>query len=297
MTSTYKQLCIFLAIALLVGLTGCSSRPEPVYRDTSCLMRVSLMNISSDPFRAVASITPRLRDQILQKRQQNADTMGWLIVPGTNINTVIVQNPPDRANSYYLKHNFSRQPDRDGAFCVDRRCTFGSGTRSELSSITTIYGHSWDDNWNGELFSQIKRYRDTDFARNHPYIYFSTSGEDMAWEVFAVFDTTVHVPYVWPELPNEIYYQVLDVAYQSSLYNYGINITTNDKILTLSTCTYTVGETALPQNAENDYRFVVMARLISPNEQIKAQASFTVNANPLSPDDLPVILMPWQDEI
>lgn len=236
----------------------------------------------------VSEITPEYGDAIRRMAQQNRDVVGWLHVPGTNIDEVVLQNPADSntyklKNDYYLNRDFQKQADRDGLFCVDYRATFGPNGREDLSRVTTVYGHSWDDNPDGDLFSQLKRYRDPTFAGENPYVFFSTEAEDMAWEVFAVFDTTIYLPYVRPRLPLDKFYSTLEMVYDLSYYNYDVAVDDRDRILVLSTCTYSVeGHETLP--APNDYRFVVMARLMDPDETRRDSAVFAVNDSPLEPD-------------
>jgi len=231
----------------------------------------------------VSEITPDFYEDILQKQEQNGDTIGWLHIPNTEINDVILKNPTEETNNYYLNINFDGEPDEDGVFCADRRAQFGEGGREDLSRITALYGHSRDDDPEGTLFSPIKKYRDPEFAGDHPYIFFSTEAENMVWEVFAVFDTTIYLPYIEPDLSDGEFYKMLNTVYASSLYDYYPEITSEDKLLVLSTCTFNVPEHEnLP--ALNDYRFVVMARLVDPDEPAKEQAEFTHKARYSGPD-------------
>lgn len=236
----------------------------------------------------IGAVTPSFRNAILEKKSENPDVAGWLWIPGTAINDPILQNPVENngyslKNNYYLNNNIDRQPDRNGTFCADYRASLSSG-REGLSHTTALYGHSWDDDPDGALFSQIKKYRDPEFARETPYIYFSTEDADMAWEVIAVFDTTIYLPYILPNLSYEEFYPMLDVVYDLSYYNYGVPIWDDDRLLVLSTCTFSVdGHPKLPE--WNEYRFVVMARLVEPNAPRKDQAVFAVNENRTAPDE------------
>ena len=73
--------------------------------------------------------------------------------------------------------------------------------------------------------------------------------------------------------------------------DYGIRLTESDKILTLSTCSFDVPGKAemLPFDTIPDYRFVVMARLVAPDDALKEAATITINDDPLIPDAMPVI--------
>lgn len=109
----------------------------------------------------------------------------------------------------------------------------------------------------------------------------------MAWEIFAVFDATTEIPYIEPGIHWGAFNNLLEMIYDASIYNYGITISESDKLLTLSTCTFSVdGHEAMPITMVNEYRFVIMARLVDQNEQMKTQAAFTINDAPLAPDDI-----------
>jgi sortase B len=226
---------------------------------------------------------PDLTALVAASKQENADVVGWLQIPGTEIDRVILQNPPNLAdNTYYLNRDFQKSPHRDGCFCTDFRVKTGDGSRAALSRNTTIYGHSWTDDPDGALFAQLKRYRDPDFARAHPYIFYSTHRETMVWEVVAVFEATTAFPYITPDPSDKRLRSNLARIEELSLYDYANPPTMADKFLTLSTCVYSVlGQPELP--ALNDYRFVVMARLVAPDEPLKSQADFVINAERIPP--------------
>lgn len=243
---------------------------------------------------SAASITPDFQYDVLDKELLNPDTAGWLYIPDTTVNKVVLQNPPEmETNQFYLDVDFYRRPDKNGTFCTDFRNEFGFGTREELSRITTIYGHSWSDNPDGELFAQLKKFRDPEFARTHPYIFFSTREENMAWEVFAVFDTTVCLPYITPDLNDNEMYDLLSVVDKLSEYNYTGAVSPDDKLLVLSTCTFSVrGHERLPDI--NDYRFVIMAKLVEPKALKLDETAFFVNENPAFPDTVAGLMSEWK---
>jgi sortase B len=113
----------------------------------------------------------------------------------------------------------------------------------------------------------------------------------MAWEIFAVYYTSIDLPYIIPDLSWERFASVLRVAMASSIYNYRTTITANDKILTLSTCTYDVpGVGSLPTNVTNKYRFVIMAKLVDGGSAKKERASFAISENVMPVQSQPVII-------
>jgi len=222
---------------------------------------------------------PNFLDQIAEMYELNSDTVGWLFVPNTSVNDAVVWYPGDQ-NEFYLRRDKFKRSSREGCYYADFRCTFG-GYAEGLSRNTTIYGHNMDlnDSPDAPQFSQLLRYLNQDFAEANPYIFFSIREEDLVWEVFAVFYTTVNLPYNTPDMSNDQFMNLINEVTKRSEYIYDVDVTANDKILTLSTCTYAFTPGVYP----NDYRYVVMARLVQDGELFKERASLQKNPSPKDP--------------
>lgn len=205
-------------------------------------------------------------------KQQNSDVVGWLKIPGTNINYPVVQGP---TNNYYLELGYDKNYSFNGVIWADYDVK--SGTRSEISDNTVLYGHNWTNysatprigNANDVMFAQLTGYHYLSFAQQHPYIYYSTEDEEMVWQVFACFYTEDSFYYIDCNPTQEWFSQIISEAKDRSLHNFDTSVTTSDKILTLSTCTRAYGQ-------REDQRFVVMARLMDKGA---AQVPITVTAN------------------
>ena len=65
---------------------------------------------------------------------KNSDTVGWLKVPGTDIDISVVQA---KDNDYYLTHDFDKKWNSMGWVFADYRDKF-----PELSQNTILYGHT-----------------------------------------------------------------------------------------------------------------------------------------------------------
>lgn len=296
-----KRTCIAALYIILLALTACtpgSVSQAPASEEFSQEEALPIAPAEIPAEDRAAAITPANGERIREKKAENGDVVGWLTVPGTDIDSVIVQNPPND-NSFYTTHDFEGNPSKDGVYCADMRGDFTIPTRVGIPQNIALYGHNWDENPDGRLFAQLKRFKDPAFAKAHPYIFFSTEAEDMVWEVFAVYDITVNQPYIIPDLPWSALSEILDIAYDASIYDYGLRLTEPDKILTLSTCSFDVPgrSTLLPLDKIPDYRFVVMARLVSPEDVYKETAAFTLNDDILTPDAMPAIYSHHTDVI
>lgn len=213
-------------------------------------------------------------DQLVDAHNQNNDVIGWLNVPGTDIDEAVVQSYD---NDYYLRRTWTKEVNKYGCYFADYECNFANGN---LPTHTIIYGHSMElnDDPNGTKFSQLKRWLDKDFAQEHPYIFFSTPEQDYVYEIFSVMYTSTNFNYIDPEPnPGEML-TMLNEARLASQYNYPVEVGAKDKTIALSTCTY-----HFTRNYPNPYRYVIMGRLVDPNETLHETVSLEVNAKPKQP--------------
>ena len=233
----------------------------------------------------------------------NNDVVAWLYIPGLEDIDAGVCFSYDKTYPYDKRDITGKKVPNsywiDGAYYTHYRGVFGD-TAEELSNNTVIFGHSdlgltnlsyQNDDPTGPLFSQLFSFKDPSFAEKTPYIYLTLPGEDTVWEVFSVFyndakaiNSTFASYYkknggsLWYIEPSPIeseYQLMLDTITDRSLYDYGVEVTVDDKILTLSTCTVGYG-----LNSRSNYRFVVVAKLVTdPDTHVNKNASITINAD------------------
>lgn len=197
--------------------------------------------------------------------QQNSDFAGWLSVPGTNIDTPVYQ--ADKAG-YYLKRNNYGSYDRYGIPYLDENCGL-----KELSRNSTIYGHNFSDQ---QIFDQLENYESVDFFKKHPLIEFNTIYGDYKWKIIAAFrsngeksgDNGYLFYYIAPDMNDDSFMKYYDEIQQRSYIHTGVDVKPDDKVITLSTCTYFFDKKGV-QNA----RFVVVGRLIRDGESEKVDVS------------------------
>lgn len=269
-----KILLLLLTLALLggigAGMVALLSMPLPQAKAPS-----ASQSASEKPEIGVMKPVETMADvleELSYELTQNQDTVGWLKVPETNINNSVLQS---FNNVYYLGLNERKQEDIYGAYFVDYECSVG--TREQMSMNTIIYGHSdLKDNPDGQRFSQLYRFTDPDFAKRNPYIYFSTLDDYMVWQVFAVFYTKTELEYIYPEYSPEGLTDLVNQAKLKSIYNYPVNVSADDKILTLSTCSIKHGSSV-------EHRFVVMAKLLPADAQETRPVTLTQNPTPSAP--------------
>ncbi|MDD2955599.1 MAG: class B sortase [Oscillospiraceae bacterium] len=268
-----RGLCLALAAAAVLSLAACSNSPAedpesekgPVFINT---LKAPEYQGSNAPVAPAPELAEKLKDAI----SQNSHVVGWLNIPNTTVDEPVVQTSN---NKDYFRLNWLGGYQFSGCYWADYECRLGA--RSNLLQNTIIYGHNLDDDKvNGVKFAQLMNFADLEFAKNNPYIYFSTPEDDMTWQVFAAFYSDTKLNYITPTMSVTDYNNLLTEAKLRSEHNYDVNVTINDKILTLSTCTYKYG-------ARTDQRFVVMAKLLPAGTKLETTVNVVANPSPKAP--------------
>lgn len=298
MKLTTRLLALLLALCMVFAFAACGkdpANPDPV-DPSNPAGPVDPAN-PDDPTQPTKEEQPKelqktMLENTLAMQQKNKDTIGWIYIDGTTVNDVVVKVNYNDDNKYYLRRNANGENDNDGCYYADWRCK--TGNRNSISKNTVVYGHNlgrsanglipdYQNHANGPKFAQLLKYQDEEFAKTHPYIYYSTIEEDMVWQVFAVFYTDIKFDYIEPNPADATFNSLLKKAQDLSFYNYDVEVSSNDKILTLSTCTYRMADDT-KLHYPNDYRYVVMAKLLPADAVLEDTVSLAVTKNaPVNP--------------
>lgn len=298
MKLTTRLLALLLALCMVFAFAACGkdpANPDPV-DPSNPAGPVDPAN-PDDPTQPtkeerLKELQKTMLENTLAMQQKNKDTIGWIYIDGTTVNDVVVKVNYNDDNKYYLRRNANGENDNDGCYYADWRCK--TGNRNSISKNTVVYGHNlgrsasglipdYQNHANGPKFAQLLKYQDEEFAKTHPYIYYSTIEEDMVWQVFAVFYTDIKFDYIEPNPADATFNSLLKKAQDLSFYNYDVEVSSNDKILTLSTCTYRMADDT-KLHYPNDYRYVVMAKLLPADAVLEDTVSLTVTKNaPVNP--------------
>lgn len=176
--------------------------------------------------------------------EMNSDVVGWIrFDEPSEINYPVVQG---RDNEEYLKRTFEANTNKLGTLFVDVNNPGDFSGRN-----TFIYGHNMK---NGSMFSQLLKYKDDSFYKEHPYFYIYTpDGKVRTYEIFSagvVKDTSDS--YIMDYADDAAFQTYIDYIKQQSAYPTSAEVTTASKIVSLSTCT----------NVRDDERFLVHGVMI-----------------------------------
>ena len=133
------------------------------------------------------------------------------------------------------------------------------GGRDKLDKNTTIFGHSASNcDPDGVRFTKLYRYMDVDFVKEHPYIYLSVDGEDMIFQITALFVTDIGFDYIEPDPAGDDLTSFFETIARKNWLDFdGVTFSEEDTVLTLSTCCRKYDKA----NSGNQ-RLVVMAKLL-----------------------------------
>ena len=204
----------------------------------------------------------------------NPDIVGWLKIDGLGIDYPVVQTTDD---AYYLKHDFMRNKSDYGTVFLS-----SGNNAKDLDLNNVVYGHTMRrDN---QMFTPLKEYKTLEGFKKNPIIEYNTLYANYKFKVYAVFitngDSTGDVnnylfDYTFANLANtSAFAGFINQVNMRKLYTTGVSVMPDDKLLTLSTCTYEF----------DNARLVVIARLIREGESEEIDFSKAAeNKNPRYP--------------
>lgn len=185
-------------------------------------------------------------NEIKEKKKEdlsiiNEDFRFWLEVDNTNIDYPVVQGSD---NSFYLKKDIYKNYLGSGSIFMDYRNNF------EIDENIIIYGHNMK---NKTMFNNLEKFKEEEFFNANNKIRIFDKDKEYVYEVFSAYYVAPDYNYIIPNFTNkEEYNSYLKDIKNKSLFKSNIDINSNDKIITLSTCSY----------EKKDTRTVVHGKLI-----------------------------------
>lgn len=156
----------------------------------------------------------------------NPDIVGWIYLPDSKINYPIVQ----RDNEYYLKHLFTGEYNSGGCIFLDER---NGADFSDEHSI--LYGHHMKD---GSMFAGITAFQDQAYYDAHPTALLITPEKTYKIQLFSCYVADTKASAWDLSFGGDGYGEWLDEITRKSYFRSNVQPTSEDRVLTLSTCTY-----------------------------------------------------------
>ena len=164
-------------------------------------------------------------------QKQNKDIYSWIYIPETNINYPVCQSSND--DNFYLDHDIYGDYSYAGAI-YSQVCN----SLDYSDRVTVLYGHNMA---NASMFADLHKFEDSDFFNSNKYMYVYTPGHKLTYEVVSAFTyDDRHIMNSFDFSDDTAFEEYLDIIQNphsiSKNVREGINLTLDDKILTLSTC-------------------------------------------------------------
>lgn len=234
--------------------------PVPESQPLPSVQTIALEVVDREVFLSDPTADSLLALDLASLTEVNPDVQGWISIPGTNISYPLVQGAD---NDYYLHNTWDHQPSYRGSVFMECR---SSAALDDFNTI--IYAHNLLD---GTMFSQLHRYKNADFFRENPYVYIVNGSGAYRYRIFAAYEVPTNASAYRLRFNEEQKQAFLDDSLRLSVHDAGVTPTTEDQVLTLSTCTGVI----------RSNRWVIQAvlegRVISPTEfKLQTPGSQTV---------------------
>lgn len=187
-------------------------------------------------------------------QKKNSDVYAWIYIPDTNVDYPVLQSGNGKDDFFYLDHNLEKKSSAAGAIYSEMQ-----NATDFSDSVTVLYGHNMAD---GSMFASLHKFRDAKFFKKHKYLYIYTPEKKYTYYIYStyVYDNR-HLLNSFDFSDKKVFKEYLKttqnplstVVNTRSLKKAGIHLSTNSKIITLSTCT---------KSYEGDTRYLVQGVLI-----------------------------------
>ena len=172
---------------------------------------------------------PKLKNPVdfAQLQNINPEVIGWIRVGSVNISYPVAQA---KDNDYYLHRTFKKVDNFAG--CIFENC---NNSPFFTDQNTIIYGHNMK---NGSMFGQLKKFKEQETFDKNPYFWMFTKDFIYQYRIFSSsIVSKIGDPYI-TRFSDEDFQKFIEKSISSSENKCGdVSVTTDDRIMTLSTCT------------------------------------------------------------
>jgi len=166
---------------------------------------------------------------LAQLQQTNADVLGWIHIPDTDISFPLMRSYD---NEDYLYRAWDGSYSAAGSIFLECR-----NNRNLLDFNTIIYGHHMG---NGTVFGSLMKYKEQEYRDEHEFVYILTENDLRRYRVFSAYEAPVDGDTYRLYYPDNAAKEAAIACFtESSVLEYELTPETDDYILTLSTCTGT----------------------------------------------------------
>ena len=194
-------------------------------------------------------IEPRVDAVKKKDKEVKKDVTGWVRVQGTDIDYPIIYSAGEQVKGDY-SFSWSNQKE---SFVAERKVLLGHNILNLSSTPMTT-----NKKFSG--FEELLSFLYPEFIKNNKYIQYTVDGEDYVYKIFAISfvktnDGYINTYYMDKNEKKKYIQQVKKESY----FDFGVDVDSNDGIITLATCTRFFGPKA-------GYSFRIDARRVRNGE-------------------------------
>ena len=157
----------------------------------------------------------------------NEEIIGWIRIGALDLSYPVAQSSD---NDYYLHRTFERQDNFAG--CIFLNC---SNSRYFTDQNTIIYGHNMK---NGSMFGTLKNLQDQELYDKNPFFWIYTKQFIYQYRIFSCAVVSKEGDNYRTRFTTDEFTDFLAARQSDSLVdNHGLQVSADDRIVTLSTCT------------------------------------------------------------
>ena len=209
---------------------------------------------TEDVLASLGIIVPEKNINWDELHKTNEDIYAWIFVPDTTVDYPMLQHPSD--DSFYLNHNADKSKGKPGCIYTEA----GYNTKDFTDFNTVVYGHNWRDK---SMFTSLHNFEKPELMEKDHYIYVYTPEKTLVYQIFGAYEyRSIHLldnfnfdnEYVRDQYVKDIFSMDKTGARVANIRR-DIEVTGEDRIITLSTCT---------KDSVNTLRYLVVGVLLNP---------------------------------
>lgn len=183
----------------------------------------------------------------VREEYHNNDIVGILNIDNTDYRVPILQGED---NDYYLNHTPDGRENFMGSIYLDYRVDIDSSRK------LLIYGHN--SSRIDMPFKILEEFYDIDYFNNHKTMSIITSNTEKKYEIFSVYVEPSDYSYMNLKISDEEYSNQIRMFKNKSLYDTGVEVTGDEEILILQTCSTHKDYTKY----EKKYLLIILRRVL-----------------------------------
>lgn len=218
---------ILLLIVIIVSLTALVMQLWEYKKGTDSYNNLRTQVVQTQPQQEDSQQPEEFHVDFADLQSKNPDIIGWLAFDSVDISYPVLYSGD---NSYYLRRLWDKSYNQAGSLFLE-------GNNKGLDDLHAIvYGHNMK---NGSMFAPLKQYLKQEFyQQNGGWFTLYTPEATWRYQIFSVHQADPQDQlYTVGFSEGEQYTEFVKMLKDSSIYDTGIEVSPDDHVLTLSTCT------------------------------------------------------------